>query len=140
VSDRLWVRGTPTAGAVRSNGIVQPSPLLDEDDGLGQRVEDLVVQGVPEPPKHLVTSRAQPFRRSERLGRISEHTPDLRLRALLLRFRCSPVLPAYAGSLLAPIALERLHHSKPDGVDGERAQGHVGPLGDDRDQPVLSGL
>ena len=27
-----------------SNGIVQPSPLLDEDDGLGQRVEDLTVQ------------------------------------------------------------------------------------------------
>ena len=27
-----------------SNGIVQPSPLLDEDDRLGQRVEDLAVQ------------------------------------------------------------------------------------------------
>ena len=42
--DRLWGRGTPTAGAVGSNSIVQPSPLLDEDDGLGQRVEDLAVQ------------------------------------------------------------------------------------------------
>ncbi len=27
-----------------SNGIVQPSPLLDEDNSLGQRVEDLAVE------------------------------------------------------------------------------------------------
>jgi hypothetical protein len=29
---------------VGSDGIVKPPPLLDEDDGLGKRVEDLTVQ------------------------------------------------------------------------------------------------
>ena len=47
--DRLRGRGSAAAGAVGSNGIVQASPLLDEDDSLMERVEDLAVEElVPE--------------------------------------------------------------------------------------------
>ena len=41
---RLWSRGASTVGAVGSDRIVQAPPLLDEDNGLRQRVEDLAVQ------------------------------------------------------------------------------------------------
>ena len=43
-SNRLRGGGYTAPGAVGSDGIVQPPPLLDEYSGLGQCVEDLPVQ------------------------------------------------------------------------------------------------
>ena len=38
--NRLRGRGKAAAGAVGSDSIVEPPPLLDEDDGLGECVEN----------------------------------------------------------------------------------------------------
>jgi hypothetical protein len=35
--------GSSAKGTMRSDSIVKPSPLLDEDDGLGKCVEDFAV-------------------------------------------------------------------------------------------------